>query len=100
MNRWLLGAAFALLSAGLQAQDPNSAEAIYQRSCVVCHAAGAAGAPKPGDKAAWETRMKERGGMDGMLASIKQGRNGMPPMGLCPTCTDDQFKAVVEYMSR
>ena len=34
--------------------EAASGEAIYAKSCVVCHLSGAAGAPKLGDKGAWK----------------------------------------------
>jgi cytochrome c5 len=36
---------------GASAED---AEQIYKQPCVVCHADGAEGAPRPGVKAEWE----------------------------------------------
>ncbi|MGD8631304.1 MAG: c-type cytochrome, partial [Gammaproteobacteria bacterium] len=38
---------------------------IYQSSCQACHATGAAGAPKLGDKEAWAPRIAQ--GEDTML---------------------------------
>ncbi len=69
----------------------------YQGSCFACHAFGAAGAPKTGDVAAWQPRLEK--GMDVLVQSVKTGLNGMPPTGLCGDCTDDEYKALIEYMS-
>ena len=58
---------------------------------------GAAGAPKLGDKAAWEPRLAK-----GMDALYQSGIVGMPPAmpakGLCMDCTDDEIRAIVDYM--
>ncbi len=97
MNKLVIGVV-ALLGATLA--QAETAEETYNKVCVTCHAAGVANAPKKGDKAAWEARLKERGGMDALVASAKTGRNAMPPMGTCMTCTDEQMKALVEYMSK
>jgi cytochrome c553 len=35
-------------------------EAKYAQSCATCHGAGVLGAPKKGDNAAWEPRLKTR----------------------------------------
>ena len=69
----------------------------YSKSCQVCHASGAANAPKTGDVAAWEPRMAK--GMDTLLASVNNGLNAMPPKGMCFDCTDDDYKALIEYMA-
>lgn len=69
----------------------------YQTSCMACHAAGAAGAPKTHDQAAWEPRMTK--GMPALVASVKNGLKAMPPTGLCATCTDEEYTALIEFMA-
>jgi len=74
-----------------------SGESIYKKSCATCHAIGIAGAPKFGDIAAWAPRIAK--GMDVLYASSINGLPpGMPAKGLCFTCSDDDLKAVVDYM--
>ncbi|MGB0723180.1 MAG: c-type cytochrome [Gammaproteobacteria bacterium] len=75
------------------------AEKIYKTACIGCHAAAVMGAPRPGDKAAWATRKNAAGGMDGLYHSAINGKApGMPPRGTCMSCSDDDLKAVVDYM--
>ena len=69
---------------------------IYQSTCQACHASGAAGAPKLGDKDAWAPRIAT--GVDAMLAVAIKGKGAMPPKGACAACTDDDLKAAIEYM--
>ena len=69
---------------------------IYTASCAACHASGAAGAPKLGDKAAWAPRIK--GGNDGLYNSAINGKNAMPPKGGNASLSDADVKAVVDYM--
>jgi cytochrome c5 len=72
-------------------------ETIYNRSCFSCHAAGVAGAPVPGDEAAWAPRIAK--GRAALIESVKNGMPpGMPPMGLCTGCTDEDIAAAVDYM--
>ena len=68
---------------------------LYAQACQVCHAAGVAGAPKPGDKAAWAPRLAQ--GIEGLTASAIKGKNAMPPRG-GSTAPDADIKAVVAYM--
>ena len=69
---------------------------IYQKSCHASHAAGIAGAPKLGDKAAWAPRIAK--GNDALFSSVKNGLKAMPPKGTCMTCSEDELRAAVEYM--
>ena len=69
---------------------------IYQTSCQACHASGAAGAPKTGDKEAWAPRIAT--GVDAMLAVAIKGKGAMPPKGACASCSDADLKAAIEYM--
>ena len=68
----------------------------YRSACMACHATGAAGAPKTGDKAAWKARIAA--GMDTMVKNAINGKGAMPPKGGRPNLTDAQIKAVVKYM--
>ena len=86
--------ALGMATSSVQAEAP----AKYNMYCVGCHATGAAGAPKTGDKAAWEARLA--GGIDALVASAKKGKNAMPPMGLCADCSDDELKAIIEFMAK
>ena len=82
------------LSVGLQANDTLE---LYNKSCLFCHASGAAKAPKTHDVAAWTPRIKK--GMPALLSSVKNGIGVMPPKGLCMDCTDAEFTALIELMS-
>jgi len=64
--------------------------------CNACHAAGVAGAPKFGDKAAWAARSKL--GLDALVASVTKGKGAMPPKGAVAGATDAELRAAVEYM--
>jgi len=68
----------------------------YQMSCFACHGTGAAGAPKLGDKEAWTARLEK--GMDSVMVNVTNGINAMPPKGMCMTCTDENLRALVDYM--
>jgi cytochrome c5 len=81
-----------------QLSDGFNAEETYMASCWACHGSGAAGAPKvgAGNAAAWDERTAK--GWDALMANVVNGINAMPAKGLCFTCTDDDLRAVVEYM--
>jgi cytochrome c5 len=77
--------------------DSNGAESNYKKTCATCHNAGIAGAPKFADAAQWESRIAK--GMDTLYASSIGGMPpGMPAKGMCFSCSDDDLKAIVDYM--
>ncbi|MFT6050979.1 MAG: cytochrome c5 [Halioglobus sp.] len=90
----LLTVALLLCATGAYAQ-PDMAK--YNKSCAICHASGAANAPKTGDVAAWAPRLEK--GMDVLVASVNAGLNAMPPKGMCFDCTDDDYKALINFMA-
>lgn len=69
---------------------------IYEDKCTVCHATGAAGAPKVGNQADWTARIGT--GMATLVQHAINGFNSMPPKGACMDCSADEIKAAVEYM--
>jgi cytochrome c5 len=77
--------------------DAGKGKSVYEANCVACHAAGVAGAPKAGDKAAWAPRLK--GGMDALYANSIKGKNAMPPKGGNLSLTDADVKAAVDYLA-
>ena len=86
----------ASLLLGLSGTVLAGGEQIYKQSCQGCHATGAAGAPKLGNKEAWAPRIAT--GVDAMLAVAIKGKGAMPPKGACASCSDDDLKAAIEYM--
>lgn len=72
-------------------------EKTYNQACVACHASGAAGAPKLGDKAAWAPRLKT--GMEALYAAALKGKGAMPPKGGQATLADADVKAAADYMA-
>jgi cytochrome c5 len=81
---------------GAVAPMAMSGKERYAASCAACHDIGAAGAPKLGNKAAWAPRIAQ-----GEAVLVKAAINGigaMPAKGMCPSCSDDEIKAAVQYM--
>lgn len=83
----VMAASGAAIASGVQ---------TYNQACAACHATGAAGAPKLGDKAAWEPRIAQ--GMDTLYTSVLKGKGAMPPKGGQMQLSDDDVKAAVDHM--
>lgn len=75
---------------------PRDGATIYNAVCIACHAAGVAGAPKTGDKAAWAPRIAT--GTAALLKSATDGKGAMPPRGGAADLTDVELKAAVDYL--
>ena len=73
---------------------------IYQATCVACHDAGIAGAPKLGDKSQWAKHIAK--GLDTLYASAVNGVQGsagaMPAKGGNPALSNAEVRAAVDYM--
>jgi len=89
----VLGFGIATAFGGAQAAD---GKAVYDKTCVACHASGVANAPKFGDKAAWAPRAAT--GRDALVASVVKGKGAMPPKAGASDLKDDDIKAAVDYL--
>ncbi|PRY64790.1 cytochrome c5 [Vreelandella songnenensis] len=75
----------------------SEGEVLYAKaSCGACHAAGIAGAPATGDRNAWTARLAK--GDATLYASAINGLGAMPPKGGRFNFSDDEIKAIVDYM--
>ena len=87
-----MGAPVKMAAAG----GPGAGKKLYDTVCMACHAAGIAGAPKTGDKAAWKPRIAT--GKDALYNSALHGKNTMPAKGGLASAPDADVKAAVDYM--
>ena len=78
----------------------RNGQQVYQATCIVCHGAGIAGAPKLDDKGQWATRIAK--GVDTLYASAVNGVLGsagaMPARGGNPALSNAEVRAAVDYM--
>ena len=68
---------------------------LYGGACLACHSTGVAGAPKVGDKAAWQSRLG--GGIDAIISTAINGKGAMPANG-GSSYSEEQIRSVIEYM--
>ncbi len=72
-----------------------SARELYAGACLACHDTGAAGAPRLGDNAAWQSRAGA--GVASLVAAVVSGKGAMPPNG-GSTYAEQELRLIVEYM--
>lgn len=75
----------------------KTGEQVYTAVCAGCHVAGAAGAPKFADAAAWSAPIAT--GLQSMVASVIKGKGAMPAKGGNPALDDFEIARAVVYMA-
>lgn len=75
----------------------TSVVALYERSCRTCHSQQAAQAPLVGFAPHWAPRLTQ--GMPVLVGHVRDGYKGMPARGYCNDCSDQDYEALVRFMS-
>lgn len=93
-----IGCAVALtLSATVVTAEDDPGQKIFERNCDVCHGGwGGYGAPGVGNYDAWRPALRR--GEKGMMHSVLNGQNSMPPRGGNPTLSDKELLAAVRWI--
>jgi cytochrome c5 len=86
-------------AAAAPAATADAGKTVYSATCVACHGAGIAGAPKFGDKGAWAARIAQGNNVlyEHALKGF-QGKAGMMPPKGGSGAPDADVKAAVDYM--
>ena len=74
----------------------RSGEEIYEAACTTCHAICLAGAPLFGNKVIWGERANKD--LAVLVETVTNGLGGMPPMGMCMDCSQEELTNSVQYM--
>jgi len=92
----LLAAVATAIPQGAFGSNVASGAAIYSAVCARCHATGEYGAPKLGDRVAWQPRLHL--GVDHLLDQAIEGLGAMPPRGGKDDLGDAELRAAIVYM--
>jgi cytochrome c5 len=99
------GLPIAVAIVALAAASPHQARAqstelsgkeVVDAVCANCHASGAQGAPRIGDKQAWKKRASR--GLSGLTANALKGIRRMPSHGGNQSLSDFEIKRAIAYM--
>jgi len=77
-------------------RDERSGKQVVEAVCFSCHGSGANGAPKIGDRKAWNKRASQ--GLPGLTQNALKGIRQMPPHGGNPNLTDLEIERAIAYM--
>lgn len=69
----------------------------WTRSCALCHVDGTGGAPRIGAADEWSARIAQ--GEDTLMTHAIEGYQNMPPLGYCMSCTGDELRALIRFMT-
>ncbi len=69
---------------------------LFKSKCALCHSHGLAGAPRLGNKADWQPRIKKKFSL--LLKHATTGYRAMPPKGACLECSVADLEAAIHYM--
>lgn len=95
LNTSLTRAQWLELKKGGAKTFPAKGVDVYNERCSVCHNEGTYGAPKLGDKAAWEPLIKKN--MDVLIQNTINGP-AHEKNGGCEQCTSDEVIEAIKYM--
>ncbi len=99
MNNLTLLAAtlFLVLPGAARAELSERQIRLLSVNCLQCHAREAIGVPIMGNPEDWKKRNGQ--GEDTLLRNAIQGVRGMPPLGYCGACTEEDLRALVRRVS-
>lgn len=93
-----LAGAAALASPALAQSPPSGRTArLFELVCAHCHARPGLGVPLVGDAAAWRERAAR--GPETMLANTVNGVGGMPPLGTCAFCSEEDLRLLIDLLA-
>jgi len=70
---------------------------VLGQVCAQCHARPGIDAPQMGDEDEWAPR--RAAGFERLLANTIDGYGGMPPLGTCSFCTEEELRRLVSIIS-
>ncbi len=70
---------------------------VFQQICAECHTQPGIGVPVVGDETEWQARRAK--GLDQLLANTVDGWLGMPPLGTCSFCSEEELRHLVIFLA-
>ena len=68
---------------------------LLANNCMQCHADPETTAPVFGIEADWVSTLSRS--EEQVLENVIQGINGMPPLGYCSACSEEDFRAMIRF---
>ena len=81
----------------VSAQPDARQSTLFVNNCAQCHARPDTGAPFIGVAEDWQAAAAK--GEDSMLINAVQGIRGMPPLGYCSACSEEDLRVLIRMMA-
>jgi cytochrome c5 len=97
---WLMTILCAMISSFAQSATsaPDARQSkLFVHNCAQCHARPETGAPFIGMEEDWREAVAR--GEDAMLINVVQGIRGMPPLGYCSACSEEDFRILIRMLA-
>ncbi|MGB0188855.1 MAG: c-type cytochrome [Aequoribacter sp.] len=95
--RLLIFVLLSALSTSGQAAPTERQLTLLTVNCLQCHANVHTGAPVMGDQGAWGAILAQ--GKQQIMTHVVEGLRGMPPLGYCSACSEDDLITLSEILA-
>jgi len=86
-------ALFLSVVSAVSAQPNQRQMQLFSNNCLQCHAAPHTGAPQLGNQEHWQDIIDQ--GEDIILKHVVEGIGGMPPLGYCSACDEQDLRQLI-----
>ncbi len=93
----LVGLITGLVAMQVSAKPDSRQSTLFVNNCVQCHAHPETGAPFIGSTEDWQDIVAR--GEDAMLINVVQGIGGMPPLGYCSACSEEDLRVLIRLVT-
>ena len=70
---------------------------LFANNCIQCHVNSATGAPLSGVGKDWQQVISQDAAA--ILKNVIEGLRGIPPLGYCSACSEQDFKVLINFMA-
>ena len=86
-----------LVGTAARAELDSRQATLLTTKCVQCHAVPGTTAPLMGRPEDWTSVIRQ--GEDATLRNVVEGIRGMPPLGYCSACSEQDLRALIRFVA-
>ena len=93
---WIFTVSLCLVNTAAAAPSERQLT-LFSNNCLQCHAAPHISAPQLGNPSDWEDINAQ--GEETVLKHVAEGMGGMPPLGYCSACDEQDLRQLIYLMT-